>query len=516
MAVSRRKQARSSSGAGRLHDRLQEELGRLRKENRSLHESIAAYELHFSIANDIMYTYDTSFRIMTITPNVERLLGYTPAELIGRNFQELDLLDPADLRTAVDHAVQVLSGKPEMYSTYRFITKKGESKYGEVSGVPVKKEGKIIGAISVARDISQRVQMEEALRNYRDHLEDLVVMRTEELVKTNRRLNREIEDRERTEHLLQIEQRKFAAAFHESPALMVLTEAETGKIIDASKSAMDLTGYACDEVLGRTSIELGLVSAGARRKLAAEILEKGFVQLKELKLQTRGGNVRDVLLSARLIEINHQPCILSQFLDVTDQRRAEKELKRHRDNLEDLVKERTADLTRANRVLSREIKNRRRTELTLKKRETELERERKTLKEVNAALKTLVKVRESDKTSMEENIVSNIKHSVLPYLEKLGQSGLRENQREYLSIVKSHLNEITSPFIKRLSSQFPSLTPNEVKVASMIREGTRSKDIAELMHVSLNTVHTYRDNIRVKVGLKNDKVNLVSYLKRFE
>ncbi len=99
-------------------------------------------------------------------------------------------------------------------------------------------------------------------------------MRTEELVKTNRKLNREIEDRERTEHHLQIEQRQFAADFHESSALMVLTEAETGKIIDASKSAMDLTGYACDEVLGRTSIELGLVSAGARRKLAAEILEK--------------------------------------------------------------------------------------------------------------------------------------------------------------------------------------------------------------------------------------------------
>jgi len=505
-----------SHEAVRQHDQLQKELNRLRKENWSLRESIASYKIHFSIANDVMYTYNSSFQILSVTPNVERILGYTPDELIGRNFQDLPVLDPADLCRAVQDAMRMLTGKPMLYSTYRFVTKTGEKKYGEVSGVPIKKRGKVIGSISVARDITQRVLMEEALKNYRDHLEELVMMRTEELIKTNKKLNQEIKDREWTERLLHIEQRKFAAAFHESPALMVLTEAESGKTIDASKSAVALTGYTYEDLLGRNAIELGLMGADERSDFIRDIMGKGFVDLREFKLRTRNGSIHDFLHSARLIEINHEACILSHLLDITDQRKAEGELKKHRDHLEDLVKERTAALTKANRYLRKEIKIRRKTELTLKAREADLERERKTLKEVNVALKTLVKIREDDKTSMENSIVSNIKLAVMPYLEKLDLSGLREDQREYLSIIKSQLSEITSPFIKRLSSQFPSLTPNEVKVAAMIREGKRSKDIAELIHVSLNTVHTYRNNIRIKVGLKNDKVNLVSYLKTFE
>jgi DNA-binding CsgD family transcriptional regulator len=143
-------------------------------------------------------------------------------------------------------------------------------------------------------------------------------------------------------------------------------------------------------------------------------------------------------------------------------------------------------------------------------------RSREELEEINAALRILLKQRENDKITLEDSIISNIKVSVMPYVERLDAISLKEDEKHYLSMIKSHLKEIASPFIKKLSSQFLSLTPSEIQIASMIRKGKRSKDIAEIMNISLNTVHSYRDNIRIKAGLKNNKVNLRSYLQTLD
>ena len=131
-------------------------------------------------------------------------------------------------------------------------------------------------------------------------------------------------------------------------------------------------------------------------------------------------------------------------------------------------------------------------------------------------MRILLKQRENDKINLEDSIISNIKVSVMPYVERLDTISLKEDEKHCLSMIKSRLKEITSPFIKKLSSQFLSLTPSEIQIASMIREGKRSKDIAEIMNISLNTVHSYRYNIRIKTGLKNNKVNLRSYLQTLD
>jgi DNA-binding CsgD family transcriptional regulator len=113
---------------------------------------------------------------------------------------------------------------------------------------------------------------------------------------------------------------------------------------------------------------------------------------------------------------------------------------------------------------------------------------------------------------IEHHIISNIKTSVLPYFEQLEASGIGEGQMRIVSMIKSLLGEITSSFIRKISSEFLGFTPNEIKIASLIKEGKSSKEIAEILNISLNTVHTYRYKIRIKTGLKNNKVNLRSYL----
>jgi len=159
-----------------------------------------------------------------------------------------------------------------------------------------------------------------------------------------------------------------------------------------------------------------------------------------------------------------------------------------------------------------DITEQKQTENALKKREEELETKSSNLEEANIALKVLLKRREEDKTELEEKILLNIKELVIPYLEKLKKNILDEKQKIYVSILESNLNDITSSFSHRLSSKFLNFTPTEIQVANLLQQGKTSKEIAELTNSSPKAVSFHRENIRRKLGLRNKKINLKSYL----
>jgi DNA-binding NarL/FixJ family response regulator len=56
------------------------------------------------------------------------------------------------------------------------------------------------------------------------------------------------------------------------------------------------------------------------------------------------------------------------------------------------------------------------------------------------------------------------------------------------------------------------MTAKELQVATLVREGKSNKDIADFMHISLNTVELHRYNLRKKLGIQNKKANLRSFL----
>jgi DNA-binding CsgD family transcriptional regulator len=148
----------------------------------------------------------------------------------------------------------------------------------------------------------------------------------------------------------------------------------------------------------------------------------------------------------------------------------------------------------------------------LRKKDAELEMKTNNLEEVNTALRVLLKRREEDKAELEEKVLSNVKDLVLPYLEKLKETSLDTNQVAYLTILESNLNDIVSPFSRQLSSKHLGLTPTEIRVAGLVKDGRTTREIAELMNSSRRTVESHRENIRRKVGIKNQKVNLATYL----
>ena len=89
-------------------------------------------------------------------------------------------------------------------------------------------------------------------------------------------------------------------------------------------------------------------------------------------------------------------------------------------------------------------------------------------------------------------------------------SRLDNTQNSYLKTIEHHLNNVTSPFLNTINSR--NLTPKELQVVSLIRDGKTSKEIASFLFVCEGTIEFHRNNIRKKLGLKNKKRNLQSHL----
>lgn len=163
-------------------------------------------------------------------------------------------------------------------------------------------------------------------------------------------------------------------------------------------------------------------------------------------------------------------------------------------------------------VFSRDITQEEEMKLAIQEREIKLQSKSKTLEELNVALKVLLEKRTQDKEEVEERVVSNVKLLVEPYLTKLAGAGLDENQAAYLGILKANLEDIASPLAKKLSSEQYRLTPREMHVAMLIKEGKTTKEIAELLHSSGRTIEFHRENLRKKLDLRTRKSNLRSRL----
>ena len=151
-------------------------------------------------------------------------------------------------------------------------------------------------------------------------------------------------------------------------------------------------------------------------------------------------------------------------------------------------------------------------EEALKKSQEELFEQKQSLEEANIALKVLLKQREEDKLELEKKVLTNVKDLVLPYVEKLKNSRLRPKDKTLVEIIDTHLNDVISPLLQRFANAKILLTPQEMQVASLVKDGKTSKEIADILNVSETTVNFHRKNLRVKFGLTNQKANLRSYL----
>lgn len=161
---------------------------------------------------------------------------------------------------------------------------------------------------------------------------------------------------------------------------------------------------------------------------------------------------------------------------------------------------------------SRDITDLKKIEEALREREKELENKTNALNETNIALGVMLKKRESDKLKMQKDVLSNVKQLIEPYLKKLKKSQMDHIQESYLHVLDSNLKEITSPFIQTLSSELLNLTLTEIKIANLVKQGKTTKEIAEITDSTKWAVDFHRNSMRRKLGIRNKKINLGTYL----
>ena len=159
-----------------------------------------------------------------------------------------------------------------------------------------------------------------------------------------------------------------------------------------------------------------------------------------------------------------------------------------------------------------DITERRHAQNALKQMEAELTQRSVELEEANTALRVFSERRSEDGKNLEARLQQNINELVIPYIRELQNYTLDERGKCYLNILESNFKGIVSPFLNNISSDYKNLTHTEIQVASMVREGMTSKNIAKLLGIAAGTVDTHRNNIRKKLGLKKGKNNLHSYL----
>jgi len=246
-----------------------------------------------------------------------------------------------------------------------------------------------------------------------------------------------------------------------------------GKILDTNLAACQITGYDRDELIGAPvrSFYAGGTEEDATDH-AKKVMKEGSHRF-EVRHKHKDGHILDLEFSTNYVNLGNESFFFVFFRDITEMKRTSQALKGNQE---------------------------------------ELERKNFELEEMNSTLKILLRKREQDKLEVEDNLLTNVRDLVMPILERLKRISTDKKQVAYLNILEGNLTNIISPFTRRLNAQFMSLSPTEIQVANLVKDGKTSKEIAELMNLSPRTVEFHRDRIRRKVGIKNEKANLRSFL----
>jgi PAS domain S-box-containing protein len=264
------------------------------KAEEALRESEERFRQFFENIPDYGYRVSPEGVILDVNDAACRALGYGKEELVGRQVRSI-YAPESQARVG-----QLLKGCQNLGRLIDeelvLLTREGERRTVLLGADDVRdSEGRLLHRVSVQKDITERMQAEEKLR--------------------------ESEER-------------FSKAFQANPIITTITSLTDGRLIDVNEACVRLTGYSRDEIIGRSALELDIYGDPAERAETFRLMsEEGEVYDLEIKVRTKSGDVLDVMVSSVAIEIGGEPCVLVAGYDITERRRAEEETAESERNL---------------------------------------------------------------------------------------------------------------------------------------------------------------------------------------
>lgn len=271
-----------------------EDITEKQKAEENLRESEEKYRLIFENSADVIYTLDTDFKFVDVSPSITYNLGYAPEELKGKRLSELNLIDPAYLDILIKETERVYNGEKIYGLVFPVISKDGKRKWAEISAVPLYKDKKIIGEVAIGRDITRRVEAELQAKESEERYFKLI----------------------------------------ENLDVGILISNEKGDILYYNKVIPKILNYSKKEFEKIKNAEELYFIPEERKQILKIVKEEGYVSNYELWAKTKDERPIQVLLNVFPIKYRNEFCLQSLVYDLSEIRRKEIEIQKLKETYE--------------------------------------------------------------------------------------------------------------------------------------------------------------------------------------
>ncbi|MBI3233203.1 MAG: PAS domain S-box protein [Bacteroidetes bacterium] len=292
-----------------------------KKDEDAIRSAEANYREIFENATDAIYIHEIDTgKLIEVNQRACELTGYTKEGLLATSPHDFITGHPDyTFEKAIEYLQKAAMGTPQLFEW------QGKKKDGSFNWFEVNLKKAIIAGeervLAFFREINDRKNTQEKIQRLNEELEQKVIERTAQL-----------EDNIRN---LQESEEKFLKAFVSSAAGMSITRISDTKYIEVNNAFIQMTGYSKEELIGRTSTELGFVlNIEKREEVLKQLKERGSVGQFELTAQHKSGKIIEVLSSIETIILNGEKYAINIIFDISDRKKAEKQLEAANKELE--------------------------------------------------------------------------------------------------------------------------------------------------------------------------------------
>ena len=303
----------------------------------ALQESEARFRKLADAMPQIVWTATPDGQVEYFNRRTYELIGIQEGATGGEMWRVVHPDDRPACLDAWNDAVK--SGRPYETECRLMVSETCQYRWYLARALPVRDDaGDMVRWYGTATDIHDQKHAEQVLQEMRGRLEHVVNERTAQLLRVNLSLREEIADRTRAEQALRVSEERFAKAFHSGPDSVCIAQQANRRLIDVNDRWQTLFGFARDDALGRTLVELGIVRPPDQTKLDRLLKTHGHARNVELNLNTRSGDTLEAIFNAETVEISGELCYISVIRDMTSQRRAEREAQDQRHQMAHLTR----------------------------------------------------------------------------------------------------------------------------------------------------------------------------------